>query len=85
MSALMRSAWPVAARFRTLPSYLRELHTTGREGTYMIIFGFVSIIIGIVGKIEFFWTIGTVVLVIGLILALFGATGHGAGGRRHYW
>jgi hypothetical protein len=51
----------------------------------MIIFGIVSLIIGIFGKIEFFWTIGAVVLVIGLILALFGVVGHGAGGRRHYW
>jgi Family of unknown function (DUF6131) len=51
----------------------------------MITFGVVFLIIGILGKIEFFWSIGAIVLVIGLILALFGATGHGAGGRRHYW
>lgn len=51
----------------------------------MIIFGFVFLITGILGKIEFFWTIGAVVLIIGLILALFGAIGHELGGRRHYW
>jgi hypothetical protein len=51
----------------------------------MIVFGFISLIVGILGKIEFFWTIGAVVLVIGLILALFGASGHEVGGRRHYW
>jgi hypothetical protein len=51
----------------------------------MIIFGLVFLIIGILGKIEFFWTIGGIVLVIGLILALLGAIGHGVGGRRHYW
>jgi hypothetical protein len=85
MPALMRSACPVAARFRVpFPGSFRELHTT-TGGTGMIIFGFVSLIIGIFGKIEFFWSIGVVVLVIGLILALFGATGHEVGGRRHYW
>jgi purine-cytosine permease-like protein len=51
----------------------------------MIVFGFVSLIVGILAKIEFFWTIGAVVLVLGLILALFGAIGHEVGGRRHYW
>ena len=51
----------------------------------MIIFGFVFLIAGILGKIELFWTIGVMVLVIGLILALFGAAGHEVGGRRHYW
>ena len=51
----------------------------------MIICGFVFLIVGILGKIEFFWTIGAMVLVIGLILALFGAIGHEVGGRRHYW
>ena len=51
----------------------------------MIISGCVFLITGILGKIELFETIGAIVLVIGLILALFGAVGHGAGGRRHYW
>jgi hypothetical protein len=51
----------------------------------MIIFGLVFLIIGILGKIEFFWTIGGIVLVIGLILALLGAIGHRVGKRRHYW
>jgi hypothetical protein len=51
----------------------------------MIISGCAFLIIGILGKIELFGTIGAIALVIGLILALFGAIGHGAGGRRHYW
>jgi hypothetical protein len=73
----MRSACPVAARFRApFPRSCRELHATNRG---VIIFGCVCLITGILGKIESFWTIGAVVLVIGLILALFGAVGHGAG------
>jgi hypothetical protein len=31
------------------------------------------------------WSIGIVVLAIGLILALLAAMGRAVGGRRHYW
>ncbi|HEY3883158.1 MAG TPA: DUF6131 family protein [Trebonia sp.] len=51
----------------------------------MIILGIVLLIIGFVVKIAILWTIGIVVLVIGLILALLGATGRAVGGRRHYF
>jgi hypothetical protein len=51
----------------------------------MIILGLVLLIIGFVVKIAILWSIGIVVLVIGLILALLGATGRAVGGRRHYW
>lgn len=51
----------------------------------MIILGIILLIIGFVAKIAVLWTIGIIVLVVGLILALFGAVGHAVGGRRHYW
>jgi len=51
----------------------------------MIILGLALLIIGFVVKIAILWSIGIVVLVIGLILALLGATGRAVGGRRHYW
>jgi hypothetical protein len=51
----------------------------------MIILGIVLLIIGFVVKIAILWTIGIVVLVIGLALALLGATGRAVGGRRHYF
>ena len=51
----------------------------------MIILGIVLLIIGFVVKIAILWTIGIVVLAIGLILALLGATGRAIGGRRHYF
>jgi hypothetical protein len=31
------------------------------------------------------FTIGLIILVIGVILAVLGATGHGVAGRRHYF
>jgi hypothetical protein len=51
----------------------------------MIILGLILLIVGFLAKIAIVWTIGIVVLVIGLILVLLGAAGRGVGGRRHYW
>lgn len=51
----------------------------------MIIIGLILLIIGFVAHLAVLWTIGIVVLAIGLILALLGAVGRGVGGRRHYW
>ena len=49
----------------------------------MIILGLILLIVGFLVKIAIVWTIGIVVLVIGLILVLLGAAGRGVGGRRH--
>ena len=51
----------------------------------MIIFGILLLIIGFVAGIAILWTIGLVVVVIGVILALLGMTGHAVRGRRHYF
>jgi hypothetical protein len=51
----------------------------------MIIIGLILLIIGFVVHIAVLWTIGIIVLAVGLVLALFGAIGRGIGGRRHYW
>jgi Family of unknown function (DUF6131) len=51
----------------------------------MIILGLILLIIGFLAKIAILWTIGIVVLAVGLILVLLGAVGRSAGGRRHYW
>jgi hypothetical protein len=51
----------------------------------MIILGLILLILGFVFHIAILWTIGIIVLVIGLILALLGATGRAVAGRRHYW
>jgi hypothetical protein len=36
-------------------------------------------------KIAIAWTIGIILLAVGLILALLGSAGRMVGGRRHYW
>ena len=51
----------------------------------MIILGILLLIIGFVTGIAILWTIGIVVVIIGLILALLGMAGHAVGGRRHYF
>jgi uncharacterized protein DUF6131 len=51
----------------------------------MIILGILLLVIGFVTGIAILWTIGIVVVVIGLILMLLGMAGHAVGGRRHYF
>lgn len=51
----------------------------------MIILGVILLIAGFLLKLAIVWTIGIVVLAVGLILALLGAIGRGVAGRRHYW
>jgi cell division protein FtsW (lipid II flippase) len=51
----------------------------------VIILGAILLIIGFVAGIPILWTIGLIVLVVGLILMLLGATGRAVGGRRHYY
>jgi hypothetical protein len=51
----------------------------------VIILGVILLIIGFVTGIAILWTIGIIVVIIGVILALLGAAGHAVGGRRHYF
>jgi Family of unknown function (DUF6131) len=53
--------------------------------TAMIILGIILLIAGFLLKISILWTIGIIVLIIGVVLALLGATGRAVGGRRHYF
>lgn len=51
----------------------------------MIIFGLVLLLIGFITGIAVLWSVGMIVLVVGLVLWLLGAMGHAVGGRRHYY
>ena len=51
----------------------------------MIIIGLILLLIGFVTGIAIVWTIGVIVLVVGLVLWFLGALGHAVGGRRHYY
>ncbi len=51
----------------------------------MVIFGLILLLIGFVTGITILWTIGMIVLIVGLVLWLLGTLGHAVGGRRHYY
>lgn len=48
----------------------------------MIILGIILLIIGFIAKIVILWTIGIIVLLAGLVLAVLGRAGHAVGGWR---
>ncbi|MGH7610202.1 MAG: DUF6131 family protein [Candidatus Dormibacteria bacterium] len=51
----------------------------------MIIVGIILLIIGFVAAIPVLWTIGIILVLIGLALWVLGSIGHAVGGRRHYF
>ena len=51
----------------------------------VIILGIILLIAGFVLKISILWTLGIVAIIIGVVLAILGATGRAVGGRRHYF
>lgn len=51
----------------------------------MIVVGLVLMLIGFIAGIPILWSLGILVLVIGLVLLILGAVGREVGGRRHYF
>ena len=51
----------------------------------MILVGVVLLILGLVLSIPILWTIGIVLVLVGAVLWILGATGRAVGGRNHYW
>lgn len=51
----------------------------------MIILGVILLILGLIFGVGILWTIGIILIVVGAILYLLGATGRAIGGRRHYY
>jgi hypothetical protein len=52
---------------------------------FVIILGLILLLLGLFLHIGTLWTIGIIVLVVGVVLALLGSTGRAVGGRRHYF
>ena len=51
----------------------------------MITLGVILLVIGFIAAIPVLWTIGIILVLAGLILALLGSAGRAVGGRRHYY
>lgn len=51
----------------------------------MIILGLILLLIGLLTGIGILWTVGIVLVLVGLVLMLLGRSGRQVGGRAHYW
>jgi hypothetical protein len=51
----------------------------------VIVVGIILLILGFLFHIAILWTLGIIVLVVGLLLMLLGGMGRAVGGRRHYY
>jgi Family of unknown function (DUF6131) len=51
----------------------------------MIILGIILLVAGFLLNISILWTVGIVVLIIGLVLTVMGSMGRAVGGRRSYY
>lgn len=51
----------------------------------MIVLGIVLLVVGYLVGIGLLWTLGWVLIVVGIILELFGIAGRPVMGRRHYY
>ena len=51
----------------------------------MIILGLILLLIGVLVGIPILTTIGGILIVVGAVLWILGATGRAVGGRKHYW
>lgn len=51
----------------------------------MIVTGLILLIIGAIFGIGILWTLGIILVLIGVVLLVLGRVGHAVGGRNHYW
>lgn len=51
----------------------------------MIILGLILLLLGLLLNVGILWTIGLVLIVVGVVLWLLGTTGRAVGGRPHYF
>jgi Family of unknown function (DUF6131) len=51
----------------------------------MIITGIIVLLIGLLTSIGILWTIGVILLIVGVVLWILGTAGRPVRGRRHYW
>ena len=60
-------------------------HLGIHSGKPMIILGVILLILAAVFDIGILWTIGVILIVVGVILWILGAIGRPVYGRRYYW
>ena len=63
---------------------LTQTQTPTQEAT-VITLGVVLLLLGFLLGIPILWTLGMILLVVGIVLWILGAAGREIGGRRHYY
>lgn len=63
----------------------RRHRCAAEEVVSVIVTGVVLMLLGYFLGINLLYTVGGILLVIGLVLWIAGALGHAVGGRTHYW
>jgi hypothetical protein len=56
-----------------------------KKGLDVIILGLILLLLGIALGVGILYTLGIILLVVGVVLYLLGSTSRAVGGRRHYW
>jgi hypothetical protein len=51
----------------------------------LITLGIILLIIGFIAKVAILWSLGILLVLIGLVLVALGTAGRAIGGRRHYY
>ena len=51
----------------------------------MIIAGLILLLMGMAANAVVVWTVGNVILIVGMVLLTLGLTGRAVGGRRHFY
>jgi Family of unknown function (DUF6131) len=51
----------------------------------MIVLGVILLLLGLIFSVGILWTIGLILIVVGIVLALLGTMDRAVGPRRHYW
>ena len=51
----------------------------------MIVLGLVLLLLGILLNVGILWTLGVILLIVGVVLTILGSTGRAVGGRRHWY
>lgn len=60
-------------------------HSVWTKEQSVIVLGIILVLIGWLASISILTTIGIILIVVGLILAILGSTGRAIGGRKHWF
>ena len=63
----------------------RTFSSRSERSLQLIVLGVICLILGLVLGVGILWTIGLILIAVGIILAILGMMDRAIGPRRHYW